>query len=299
MYRTKKTLPKRIFVVGCPRSGTTLLQSILLTNSAIISFPESHFFVNLFRRRSELRKTLNLASQYSRPGFEDFMREAGYTEIRKSLPKYALSLRQHTGAFTQTLDAIAQRYGKSIWIEKTPDHVNFIEFIETHVRDALFIHIVRHGPDVVASLYDVTYKYPLEWEGPWDVERCLRKWMTCVTSTFQHCHKSNHLMVNYENLVNDSALVSQTIGDFIGAELDAASLRHRQGAFKKIALHSEPWKAHSGQAIYQKTAHKFATLFDSQQQAYILETISNAGLIDLENPRVNRQREHHCLAIAN
>ena len=43
MRKSITQLPKRVFVVGCPRSGTTLLQSILLTNPSIISFPESHF----------------------------------------------------------------------------------------------------------------------------------------------------------------------------------------------------------------------------------------------------------------
>ncbi|NJL67494.1 MAG: sulfotransferase [Microcoleus sp. SM1_3_4] len=35
---------KRIFLVGCPRSGTTILQSLLASHPEIISFPESKFF---------------------------------------------------------------------------------------------------------------------------------------------------------------------------------------------------------------------------------------------------------------
>lgn len=205
------------------------------------------------------------------------MAEAGYPG--KVLPSHALTLGQHTRTFTKTLDAIAQRQDKSIWIEKTPDHVNFIDFIESHVSDARFIHIVRHGPDVVASLYDVTHRYPAAWEGPWNVERCLRKWMTCATSTNKHCHKPNHLVVNYNNLVHEPASVSRTIGQFIGAELDTNALANRQGAFRKIALQREPWKAHSGKAIYHQPADKFSTLFDSQQQAYIIKTLSEAGLL--------------------
>lgn len=280
--------PKRIFVVGCPRSGTTLLQSILLTDPSIMSFPESHFFVNLFKGRSQLRKRFNLASPYSRPGFETFISEAGHPEMKTSLPRHGLSLRQHTRAFTQTLDAIAKQHHKFIWIEKTPDHVKFIDFIETHVSDARFIHIVRHGPDVVASLYDVTHKYPLEWEGPWDIDRCLRKWMTSVTNTYRHRDKPNHLMVSYTNLVQDPALASQRLGHFIGANLAPASLAHRQGIFKKIALQREPWKANSGKAIYQKAADKFSSLFDHQQQTYILNTIANAGLLDIEQPKITQ-----------
>ena len=37
-------IEKRVFVVGVPRSGTTLVQSLLATHSTATSFTESHFF---------------------------------------------------------------------------------------------------------------------------------------------------------------------------------------------------------------------------------------------------------------
>lgn len=301
MDKTLELSPKRVFVVGCPRSGTTLLQRMLLSDPAIISFPESHFFVNLFKRRSKLRKKFNLASPYSRSGFKNFMEEAGHREMRKALPIHALSLSQHTQVFAQTLDAIAQQQRKSIWIEKTPDHVKFIDFIETHIDDAFFIHIVRNGPDVVASLYDVTHKYPLEWDGPWQLDQCLCKWITSVQNTYRHCDRPNHLVVNYDSLVHHSASESQRIGDFLGANLDVTSLNHRQGSFEKIALQREPWKANSGKAIYQKATDKFSTLFDRRQQTYILDTITKAGLLDVEMPqnshsKNNQQRDLPAIA---
>ncbi|MEM9163612.1 MAG: sulfotransferase, partial [Cyanobacteria bacterium P01_F01_bin.4] len=43
---SKKQIGK-FFVVGCSRSGTTLLQSLLASHPEIISFPESKFFVDL------------------------------------------------------------------------------------------------------------------------------------------------------------------------------------------------------------------------------------------------------------
>ena len=40
----------RIFIVGCPRSGTTLLQSLLAAHPQIHSFPETHFFPNTIEK---------------------------------------------------------------------------------------------------------------------------------------------------------------------------------------------------------------------------------------------------------
>ena len=39
-----RTVSTRVFLVGCPRSGTTLLQCLLAANSHLASFPETHFF---------------------------------------------------------------------------------------------------------------------------------------------------------------------------------------------------------------------------------------------------------------
>ena len=60
----------RAFIVSCPRSGTTLLQSLLAAHSDIHSFPESNFFAlatprNLWRRFLGLH--CSLRSQCYRP----------------------------------------------------------------------------------------------------------------------------------------------------------------------------------------------------------------------------------------
>ncbi len=43
----------RIFVVGAPRSGTTLVQSLIASHSQVTSFTESHFFSRHFERSRE------------------------------------------------------------------------------------------------------------------------------------------------------------------------------------------------------------------------------------------------------
>ena len=47
---------KRIFVVGFPRSGTTLVQSILNETNQVCAFPETHFFSRLLSQRFLLNK---------------------------------------------------------------------------------------------------------------------------------------------------------------------------------------------------------------------------------------------------
>ncbi len=269
---------KRIFVVGCPRSGTTLLQSLLASNSSVISFPESHFFTALFERRKLLRKKLRIASIHSRPNLKEFVSEIGCEEMKVYLPWYALSLHQHTEAFVRVLDKTASEQGKTAWIEKTPDHIRFVDFIESSIDNPLFIHIVRNGADVVASLADVTQRYPEVWDGPWDIDRCLRKWIRCAEATSRHISKPNHHLVKYESLVDSPSSTIERVSNFVDIEFDLASVLDREADAENIVLQSEPWKAESTKSIYNTQGSKFYKLFDKTEQAYILEEIARANL---------------------
>ena len=47
---------KRVLLVGCPRSGTTILQAILSSHPEVFSLPETHFFPALCSNNSFIRK---------------------------------------------------------------------------------------------------------------------------------------------------------------------------------------------------------------------------------------------------
>jgi Sulfotransferase family len=267
---------KRIFLVGCPRSGTTLLQSLLAAHPQIASFPESHFFVHLLAKREPYQKKFGLASSKAKPRFEQFLDEIGQPKMRRYLPIYALFATQYANAFIKVLDVLTQEQNKSVWIEKTPDHVRHIHDIEKLVKEAQFIHIVRNGADVVASLYEVTHKYPEVWHGAWDIDRCIRRWTESLQFTKKHLHKPNHILVSYEQLVEEPKLVLQRLGNFLDLDLDYETLQQQRGAIaKKIVLDNEPWKASVSEPLANANQKKFSQLFDENQRNYIVEKVSN------------------------
>ena len=75
----KDRIKERIFLVGCPRSGTTLLQSLLAANSKVLSFPETHFFGHLFYSR-KLLSILGIANWRARLRWVQFLKEIGHQE---------------------------------------------------------------------------------------------------------------------------------------------------------------------------------------------------------------------------
>lgn len=121
-----------IFIIGCQRSGTTLLRRILDGHPNIACPPESAFMVQL---------CLMYEIERSRQGLLDmnFSNEV----ILERMGRFA----------GQFFDDYAEAKGKPRWADKTNHYVNHLETIDRMFgRQPQYVIIVRHGLDVAHSL---------------------------------------------------------------------------------------------------------------------------------------------------
>lgn len=271
-------LKKRIFLVGCPRSGTTLLQSLLTAHPQITSFPESHFFRHLIPNCNSKRYWLGIASRKAKPRFEQFLKEINSEGMFSYRPQFAIFQYQYIQTFLHVLDTITQQRGKTIWIEKTPGHVQYIDYIEKRIKEAKFIHIIRNGIDVVSSLYEVTHKYPPIWHGAWNIDKCINHWIKDVQISLNYQDKANHILVQYERLVQDPRLVLSKICDFINISFNEIMLEKYTTTTKDIVLENEPWKISVAERIENRNNLKFEKLFNQEQKKYIIDKVSQVNL---------------------
>lgn len=265
-------IKERIFLVGCPRSGTTLLQSIVAAHPAVASFPESHFFAKLLLRRNRWERLLCLGSQEVNHCIDDFLLDVKREDLRALFPKRYGFTFQYASAFQKALDAIAGN--KTIWLEKTPRHLHYIHEIEKWIKGAKFIHITRSGQDVVASMYEVTHKYPDVWQGHRSIEQCVDRWSSDMAISKKYSRKSNHLIVSYENLINDSDSVLRALERFINIRFDASLMMHRASVAQKIILNNEVWKGLVDQPIQPRNARKFYEVFNQDEQKKVLDRLA-------------------------
>jgi hypothetical protein len=266
-------IQNRVFIVGCPRSGTTLLQGLLTAHPKIISFPESHFFSSLIIPKwSHL---LGIGSPQARQKLDKLISHLALKNARK-LPEKTWRVSNYIAYFTALLDNAALAGERSIWIEKSPEHLHQISFIEKHVPNAKFIHIVRNGSDVVASLYDVAAKYQQQWDGPWSIERCVHWWVRDVKTSLKHHSKDNHLVIKYETLVIDTERQLSELCQFLEVDFDSVMLKEYQSTKNQIVKKDEPWKAAVDQNIQNLNSQKFYNLFDESQRDYILKSLKEA-----------------------
>ncbi|MDY6805366.1 MAG: sulfotransferase [Cyanobacteriota bacterium] len=271
---------KPVFLVGCPRSGTTLLQSLLAAHSQIAGFPESHLFFYLVPETPN-RRFLGIASRRVKSRLHKFLgTELNRPEVLSEFSPMTLFMGQYAKKFVKIMDSLTEERRKNLWLEKTPDHVFYVEYIEKFLPGVRFIHIIRNGRDVVASMYELAKKYPKIWGVQSDVDACIDKWMRAVAASQKHLDKPNHIMVKYEDLVGDTQAQLAKLCDFIGVEFEESMLENYGDTANNVSLNNEPWKQDVSRRIEKANSPKFERLFDESERQYILERVGRINLED-------------------
>ena len=148
---------KAVFIVGSARSGTTLLQSMLASHPEVYSFPETHFFRGTIPKFSFLR-WLKFYGEKDKEFIRQFLNRVNRNELDVKIPSTTFSTTEWVKGLLDLLDSLSQNSTEKIWVEKTPMHLYFASLIENVRQETNFIHIIRDGKDVVASLFDASEK---------------------------------------------------------------------------------------------------------------------------------------------
>ena len=219
--------PPFTFVVGCGRSGTTVLRTALDAHPALAVAHEAGFVYPLSRRRAA----------YERPeGFDvdRFARDvAGARSVRSNLGLTADEVRQalagppvrgYADAVRRVFLAYAQRSGKPRYGDKMPSYVLHVGALARFFPEARFVHIVRDGRDVALSTraFEGTDRPMAELALDW------RRRVEAGTSAGRALGPRRYSEVRYEELVRDPQPVLEGVCRFLGLEPDAAVLRHAE-----------------------------------------------------------------------
>ncbi len=144
-----------VFLVGCPRSGTTWLQKLLASHPRVRSGEESHLFslyVGPQLRAWKSQKTHHFNAGIGHAaGPPAYFREEEFLAILKD---YLLELLK---------PVIDRLQPEELFLEKTPSHALFIPEIKELLPDSRFIHLLRDARDVVASLMAASRTWGATW----------------------------------------------------------------------------------------------------------------------------------------
>ena len=257
---------KTVFIVGCPRSGTTLLQQMLDAHPDIAIAPETHFmrqFWGSHKRYGDLTEDDN----YNRL-IKDILNLPEFSEMELDAQAFAKTAweveRSYAAIFQLLLQKFAQKNQVSIVGEKTPNHVLYMPDIQTIFPEACFIHIVRDPRSVVNSWRSV----------PWStgtVSGDAEMWRHYVSATQRKPPKGiNKLFtLQYEQLVVAPEKSLRSLCDFIHLEFASAMLDYHRQNSRLVNVEREPWKQNSVKPVNQQSLTKWQTDLSTQQVAQI------------------------------
>jgi len=216
--------PPPIFIVGVPRSGTTLLAAMINAHRRIGCGNETHFFERLNGAISayltDARHWPDRAVSYM--SSLDHMGNPLFKLYQVDLADYRARLVASRPTVSAILacfmDARLASTGKARWAEKTPGHLLQLKAIRTYFPASIVICLFRDPRDVALSLLNV----------PWGTSRFLDGlilWRSYYTYYKNHIQGARHtLTVRYEDLVREPVRTARAVCTFIGEEFDEGML---------------------------------------------------------------------------
>ena len=210
-----------VFIVGAPRSSTTLLRNMLNRHSAMAICRETGFYHYVYLRR---RSFGDLASARKRERLIDaFLSSERVRRTRMNLKLLRSHLLSegcnYRDFYSSFLLFNAHAHEKQRWGEKTP-HPLFIETLCDWYPRARVLHLLRDPRDVVRSLLGV----------PWAPDGVLanaRWWLRDNLNAFRSHSRPRYLQVRYEDLATRPEQELRRICAFLHEEYEPAMLMPR------------------------------------------------------------------------
>lgn len=203
-----------LFVLGCDRSGTTLLQGLLNSHPDI--------FISY-----EIGIIYPLKNVYEREGASfmiDLVCKRGLIEEGQALQVLD---EYRDGKFESFSNLLAKLYrmraskdGKSIWGDKMPSYTGHIDELAFLFPNSRFINIIR-DPRGVSSSWAKT-----DW-GPMTTYHAAKKWRKKIYEARESLiklDKNRYENILFEDLVNDPEPVLRRICRLVGKEYDSVML---------------------------------------------------------------------------
>lgn len=275
------------------------MQALLARHPAVLTLPETAFFEQLCgglewrwgdegarAPRRKWRRRLGFVSKGAHDRLMDLQRaQTGATQAWWATWR----TRQCAREFVDLLDRQAAALGHSTWLEKTPYHLLYIPQIERWVEGARFIHVIRRGEDVLASVADANMRF--DGNGAFGGGTVLwsRRWNRAAEIHQLNSGRPNHHFIFLEDLIADMDAEWKRLCTFLALDPDA-SLEHVCDQDVADVAH-EPWKQGATSGIPCPTKGKAAKMFGPQVRQWLQENLQPYD--DLRRSCISREQDRH------
>jgi hypothetical protein len=232
-------LDSPVFIIGNPRSGTTLIRLMLSAHSEIVIPPESGFAVwyhdtyknwqTLFTENERIIDTF-IDDLFRARKFENW--DLNKNDITKYL--YAKKPLTYSDLIALIYLYYAKKIGKKIryWGDKNNFHLNYINLLKDLFPGIHFIHIIRDGRSVACSYKKImssNIQSQYAPKLPRDISKIAEEWsqnMQTVRSSFQIIKYENVQEIRFEDLIQEPKSILRNICDALDLKYEKRMLEY-------------------------------------------------------------------------
>jgi L-alanine-DL-glutamate epimerase-like enolase superfamily enzyme len=214
------------FIVGMPRSGTTLLRLMLDAHPDLAIPLETHFLRPLLH--DELAPEITRDAFYH--GVVDFFIWPDFHLSADEFHNALLRLQPFTlpEGLRCFYSFYAKRFGKKRWGDKTPPYGFIMRKIHSLLPEAHFIHVIRDGRDTALS-HKSTYFWRYS-----NFREHAREWRDRIQQFREQGASCPYMEVRYEDLVSDPTAVLRHVCEFIDLPYRSEMERYHEAASSRM-----------------------------------------------------------------
>ena len=218
-----------VFIVGCPRSGTSYLYHLLLSAGG---FAEFHTQMNVFDVLEPIYGDLSSESSRRRM-MQEWLGSKAFQvsglnadEIEK---KIISDCHSASDFLRIVMEEVSRQQGVDRWVDSTPTNAPHMLRINHDFPDAKFVHIIRDPRDLALSLDKKGWTRPL----PGDKSNSLLaaavywEWIVRKARKYGEQLGADYMETRYEDLVQTPAPELSKIGAFLACDLDYDRIKAR------------------------------------------------------------------------
>jgi tetratricopeptide (TPR) repeat protein len=198
-----------IFIVGLPRTGTTLTERIISSHSAVESVGETQFLQMVLRRESGIHSVEKMT-----PGMIEAVAKKDMGIIARGY-----------------MEAVQYRLGKEpMFVDKLPFNYLYLGFIARAWPDARIVSLVRNPMDTCFSMYKQVFTWAYKFSYNLGT---LAEYYVAYDRLCRHWRKllgGRLIEVTYEDLVVDQAGQTRRLLNRLGLDFEEACLNFERNA---------------------------------------------------------------------
>jgi hypothetical protein len=209
------------FIVGCVRSGTSLLRNMLALHPRLECPAETHLF--------------HYAEPFGTPDYEKFYKKSALFKRHREEDGIAHFDFHYSLSMQPTRKSVMDWYGREFlrvrknpqgrWFDKTPQNVYGVLLLAEAYPNAKFLHIVRNPLSVAVSLMKGEVMPEL------DLRAAANYWLEAamILSHYRKLAPDRIIEIKYEELLQDPIALITMLLEFVGEKVELFPFRKITG----------------------------------------------------------------------